>query len=89
MIEVLAIVCAMSVPLEVHPTELMTNKDTRADCKEIRKVFYEDASKLTPHQCMQNGAKFAIEWLAKHPDWRLRLIKCAPKKGLYALEQKA
>lgn len=81
MIEVIATMCVLGTTLDVHPTELLKNKETRKDCKQISRTYHEPISKLNPYTCMLNSQKFAIDWLKTHPGWQVRSLGCRPWKG--------
>jgi len=81
MIEVVATVCMVGVPFDLHPNELLTAPDTKPYCKQIHRTFNEDPAKITPRACMLNSQKFVIEWLQTHPGWEPRKYGCRPYKG--------
>ncbi len=82
MIEVIVTMCLIGTPLDVHPTDLLTHATTKDQCQAATKTFLEDPAKITPHSCMQNAAKHALEWLKTHPGYQVRAIGCRPKKDV-------
>jgi len=81
MIEVVATMCLVGTTLDIDPHDLMTNKETRKSCRSITRTYHEDPSKITPHACMQNAAKFTVEWMRTHPGYKVRIFGCRPYKG--------
>jgi hypothetical protein len=78
MIEVIATMCLLTASVDVEPRDLLKDVLTRDKCQEISRTFDEDERAITPHACMQNSAKFAIEWLKTHPGYGVRLLGCRP-----------
>lgn len=81
MIEVIVTMCLIGTTFDVHPTKLLTDTKTSSSCRPATKVFLEDPAKITPHACMQNAAKYALEWLKSHPGYQVRAIGCRPKRN--------